>query len=282
MKSATNTALINFLNTNQQFYMADLYTIRLNGGFTVRYTSWDQNLVSGPNTFTSFRIERSKINTIAGIEVDTLEVDVYADQNDMLNGSPWFAAVQQGALDSATLKLERVFMPTAGDTSLGTIILFSGRVSDTEVSRTMAKITVKSELELLNTQLPRNLFQAGCLHTLFDNGCQLNKANYAVAGTVVAGSKTSINTNLGQGSDYFTLGTVKFTSGVNAGVSRSVRYYSGGAFVFALPLVTTPSVGDTFLAYPGCDKQQSTCSGKFNNLINFRGFPYVPVPETAQ
>ena len=173
-------------------------------------------------------------------------------------------------------------MPTAGDTSLGTIILFSGRISDTEVSRTMAKITVKSELELLNTQLPRNLFQAGCLHTLFDNGCQLNKANYAVAGTVVNGSKTSINTTLGQGSDYFTLGTVKFTSGVNAGVARSVRYYANGSFVFALPLVTAPSAGDTFLAYPGCDKQQGTCSGKYGNLVNFRGFPYVPVPETAQ
>jgi hypothetical protein len=32
--------------------------------------------------------------------------------------------------------------------------------------------------------------------------------------------------------------------------------------------------------YPGCDKQQATCRGKFANLARFRGQPYVPAPET--
>jgi uncharacterized phage protein (TIGR02218 family) len=34
--------------------------------------------------------------------------------------------------------------------------------------------------------------------------------------------------------------------------------------------------GDTFLIAAGCDKQFSTCKAKFDNLANFRGFPYVP------
>jgi hypothetical protein len=42
-----------------------------------------------------------------------------------------------------------------------------------------------------------------------------------------------------------------------------------------------PAPGDTFIAYPGCDKTQSTCSGKFSNLVNFGGSPYIPVPETS-
>lgn len=281
MKTAS-TNLINFLNSNQQFYMADLYTLTLNGGFVARYTSWDQDLSYGGNTFASFRIDRSKIRSVVGVEVDTLEISVYADQADLLNGAPWFTAVQRGALDSAILKLERVFMPTAGDTSLGSILLFTGRVSDTEVSRTEARLTIKSELELLDTQLPRNLYQSGCLHTLYDNGCQLNKAAFAVAGTVGAGSTlTQLNSGLGNPTDYFTLGVVKFTSGVNAGVTRSVRAQTGGQFTFALPLVTAPSTGDPFIAWPGCDKMKDTCSNKFNNVINFRGFPYVPTPETA-
>ena len=280
MKSASTT-LVNFLNTNQQFYMADLYTLTLNGGYVARYTSWDQDLSSGGNLFNAFAIERSKIRTVVGVEVDTLEVNVFAKNTDLLNGAPWFSAVQRGALDSAILKLERVFMATANDTSMGTISLFSGRVSDTEVSRTEAKLTVKSELELLNTNLPRNLYQSGCLHTLYDNGCQLNKANYAVGGTVVSGDVTSLNTTISRATDYFTLGVVKFTSGVNNGVTRSVRYHSGGSFVFALPLVSAPAAGDTFIAWPGCDKTKDTCSGKFNNVVNFRGFPYVPTPETA-
>ena len=280
MKTASN-ALISFLNSSQQFYMADLYTLTLNGGFVARYTSWDQDLTVGGNTYQTFRIERSKIRTVVGVEVDTLEVNVYAAPTDLLNGASWFSAVQRGALDSALLRLDRLFMPSIGDTSLGTIPLFTGRVSDTEVSRTEARLTIKSELELLNTNLPRNLYQAGCLHTLYDNGCQLNKANYAVSGTVVSGDVTALNTTLGNATDYFTLGVIKFTSGANAGVSRSVRYHSGGNFVFALPLVSAPVPGDTFLAWPGCDKLKSTCSGKFNNIVNFRGFPFVPTPETA-
>lgn len=44
---------------------------------------------------------------------------------------------------------------------------------------------------------------------------------------------------------------------------------------------TYQSAGDAFTIYPGCDKQQSTCSAKFNNLIHFRGFPYVPENSAA-
>jgi len=26
----------------------------------------------------------------------------------------------------------------------------------------------------------------------------------------------------------------------------------------------------------GCDKRAETCSGKFGNIANFRGFPHIP------
>ena len=42
----------------------------------------------------------------------------------------------------------------------------------------------------------------------------------------------------------------------------------------ALGYVIAP--GDTFAVYPGCDKRLETCIGRFNNVINFRGEPYVP------
>lgn len=280
MKQAS-AALITFLNSQQQFYLTDLYTLTLVGGFTVRYTSWDQDITLGGNTFASWRIERSKTRVVVGVEVDTLDVTVFPYPTDLLNGMAWLTAVQRGALDSAVLKVERLFMPSPGDTSLGTIHMFEGRVSDTKASRTEATLNVKSQLELLNVNLPRNLYQGGCLHTLFDNGCGLNKAAYAVGGTIVAATLTDFNSTISAPTDNFTLGTVRFTSGANNGVTRSVRFQSGGQFVFALPLTTPPLAGDTFLAWPGCNKMKDTCSSKFNNLVNFRGFPFVPVPETS-
>ena len=38
-------------------------------------------------------------------------------------------------------------------------------------------------------------------------------------------------------------------------------------------------MGDAFFATAGCDKQFATCSAKFGNGVNFRGFPHMPGEE---
>jgi hypothetical protein len=80
---------------------------------------------------------------------------------------------------------------------------------------------------------------------------------------------------------YYDNGQIIFTSGANNGLTKAVKSYSGQQFFFNSPLPFVPNAGDTFIAYPGCDKTQATCTAKFNNLANFGGFPYVPAPETA-
>lgn len=35
-------------------------------------------------------------------------------------------------------------------------------------------------------------------------------------------------------------------------------------------------IGDTVKVYAGCDKLNTTCSTKFNNILNFGGFPFIP------
>ena len=42
-----------------------------------------------------------------------------------------------------------------------------------------------------------------------------------------------------------------------------------------------PGIGDTFTAYPGCDKLQNTCNTKFTNIAHYRGYNYVPPPEST-
>jgi hypothetical protein len=48
-----------------------------------------------------------------------------------------------------------------------------------------------------------------------------------------------------------------------------------------MPLPVAPATGTAFTAYAGCDKSMATCQGKFNNVINFKGMPFIPVAETA-
>ena len=56
-----------------------------------------------------------------------------------------------------------------------------------------------------------------------------------------------------------------------------------GAYLHSVvgPLPAAVANGDTFQVWPGCDKVQATCSGKFANLARFRGQPYIPMAETA-
>lgn len=284
MKSASG-GLIAFLNSGQEFQRADLYTITLSGGTIFRFTSWDATLTLNSNVFIagSLLFKRSKVKASIGMQVDDLQVDIFAGPGDSLIAVPFLQAAASGQLDQATVKLEYVLMKTAGDVSLGTVVQFIGTVSDVQVGRTKCSITVKSQLELLNVKMPRTLFQPACWHTLYDTGCTLNRNTFKVSTTASSGSTTStINSSgLAQATGYFDLGSIKFTSGVNSGLSRSVKSYTVGVVNVMPPFPTAPANGDAFDIFPGCDKLQTTCLNKFNNLLNFGGQPYVPAPENA-
>ena len=57
-------------------------------------------------------------------------------------------------------------------------------------------------------------------------------------------------------------------------------WYTPEGIRIALP--AAPSAGDTFTCYPGCDRALLTCTNKFGNQVNFRGYPYIPSPESAK
>lgn len=278
-----NATLNALLETSRQFCMASLFTITTRAGATYRYTGADIDLTVGGNTYSrGLKIKHGRVRHVVGLEVDTLDITVYPEGSDQIAGAAFLTALRTGALDGATLKLERAFMPSWGDTSPGALIRFVGRVSESEFSRSEARIKVKSDLELLNIKMPRNLYNPGCIHTLYDTGCGLSKASWSAASSVLAGSTVSqILCGLTQPGTWFDQGTITFDSGANSGVVRTIKGYTPGAISLAYPLPVTPGVGDTFTAYPGCDKTQSTCINKFNNVASFRGFPYVPVPEST-
>jgi uncharacterized phage protein (TIGR02218 family) len=241
-------------------------------GFTVNYT---------PTLIT-----RGPLTNKVGMQVDDLEITV-SDYDLTVNGKPILDAVHAGEFDSAELRVYLcVLLPSGGALDARSLqaapLMFRGRVSDIEVTYEGIRLKVRSQLELLNIRMPRHVYQPGCQHTLFDARCGLTKSSWGASSTAASGStKVLINSAHAQASGYFDLGTVEFTSGANNGVKRSVKAYTPGVFTLSNPLPFTPTVGDAFTAYPGCDKRQSTCTSKFSNLANHRAFPYVPTPETA-
>jgi uncharacterized phage protein (TIGR02218 family) len=287
MKSA-DPALVTLLSTAREFWMADLYTFTLVDGTVLRYTSADIDVTVGGNTFlhTGPVIKRSRTRVALGTSVDSLDLDISADVATLLSGLPWLQAISNGAQDGAEVDLERAFAATpeaamAGNIA-GTISLFSGLVSDTTTDSLTARVMVRSFLELLNTPLPRNLYQPPCGFSVYGTGCGVSRAAFAAYSAVASGStRQSINCALGNPTGYFDIGDLVMTSGQNLGVVRTVKSYVPGVVALAYPLPKPVAVGDTFTIWPGCDNREVTCDTRFGNKARFRGMPYVPVPETA-
>jgi uncharacterized phage protein (TIGR02218 family) len=283
MKNASSPLLA--LLAANTFVMADLYTVTLVDGTIMRYTSADIDLVYGGNTYADLVVKRRATKTVIGVEVDSLDFSVFPRVTDLVTGTAFLQAARSGIFDGATVRLERAFA-AAWPAITGTLIMFFGRVSDVSVGRTEAQFKIKSMLELLNMQMPRNLYQTGCNHTLYDSGCAVVKATYTFAGTA---SGTPTTTSMAttsaaitsKAAGYFDQGVLTFASGVNNGVKRTVKAWDGTNFTFALPLPAASGAGDTFTVFAGCDKTQNTCNSKFSNLTRFRGFPYIPVPEAS-
>jgi uncharacterized phage protein (TIGR02218 family) len=294
MRNASG-ALIALLNSGTQFYIADLLTIIQKSGAITRLTSAPVDVLStsqaitpaDPTVYTfvagGVTFARGRVKVIVGTEVDDMNITLLCGDADTLGGVPWPQAARGGAFDGARFVLERVYMATWNDTSAGTLIVFGGQAGDVHPARHAIAVTVKSDLAILANPMPRNSYQPGCLHNLYDAGCTLAAATFTVSGAINnTSTTTALFTNLASVvPGYYELGVITFTSGANNGLKRTVKTYGAGAVEVVPALPVAPGIGDTFTIYPGCDKQQATCSTKFANLTHFRGFPYVPVPETA-
>lgn len=273
-----------------EYVSADCWTITLAGGLVVRWTSADIVLQANGNTFAKGPgIKRGAISEKRGVEVATLSVQIMADATDLIDGGPIIPFIRNHGLDGAAIKLERAFAPDwnymAQSGALGTIIRFAGKVTSVNsIQGAIVDLTVSSWMVLLNVNMPRNYYQAACLHTLFDTGCALNPASFSTTGAVVGSAGATLNfaTGLTPMLDYYALGRIVFTSGANSGISRSIRSNdASGNFTLIQPLPNGLAPGDTFTVFPGCDLTTGAngCA-KFSNLVNFKGTPFVPLPQT--
>ncbi len=308
-KYETTTGALVALLATRAFVWADLYTITLATGVVLRLASGDSDWAYAGNTwshggpFIEHPDRKPTAHWKVGLDVDTWQFSVIPRAVDPISGAaypdtigstPWLAAARAGALDGAVVQVDRAYLATwpayprpLALAPIGVVNIFTGRVAAIDVDRSTVMVSLNSHLELLDQNMPRNLYQAGCGRTLFDAGCSLVASSYAASLTVLAGSTQSLliaTSGLPGGSGTYALGRILFTSGLNAGFSRSVRSMTQVTTTLQLTLIApmpfAVAIGDTFTAWPGCDKQMATCTA-WGNLANFGGQPYIPSPETA-
>ena len=287
MKEAS-ARLKRLLIESQTFYIADLYKITLTDGTVLRYTSADITLVVGDARYTPLAIERDGTTQTNDITVDEMHLTITVDETYRLDReTTMMQGVAAGRLAYAEVELHRLFSPEAFTMFTGRIdpdyalLWWLGRLNIERAGGITIEATVASMTELLNVKFPTHLYYPPCIYTLGDASCGVDLEKFRKRGTATGGTRSIIDTNLSLANGYLAQGSITFTSGRNAGVMRTIRTNEGGAITVVMPFYYLPAAGDSFEVLPACDKSMNCCKVRFNNLAHFRGYPFIPVPETA-
>lgn len=288
---ASAGALAALLNSGAPLNKADVYTVTLGGGAVYRWSGFDGPLTFGGDTYAlGPGIRRNRLTFVVGVEVSTLELTLTDNAATTINGQGLLAFIRARGLDKAGILLQRVFWGAASTGPVGALHWFEGRVAGVECDRNEARISVKSGIELLDAMVPRDVYQPGCLNTLYDPACGVTRSAFTVTGSATSATdarRITFSHALAQADGHFDLGAIKFTAGANNGISRTVKRHAAGAFTVLQPWPFPVAIGDAFSVYPGCNKSRTDANGcpKFYSTANvelrFRGHPFVPVPETV-
>jgi uncharacterized phage protein (TIGR02218 family) len=285
----TTSAVVSLINAaraapDSQLVFAECFTFISTVGTQYTWTNVDYNIAFNGQIFSASGplVSGLQYKGSIGLEVNKQQITIAARPTDLINGTPFLIALRDGAFDGAPVYRDRAFLTGPAGAVVGGVRLFQGRIPTVDnVGRTQATVTVASDLVILDYDMPKNLFSPTCLHVLYDSGCGIIRGTFSVNGTCGAGSNSNeIFFSGARAGDA--QGSLVFTSGANANVRATVKVASAGVgYLLMYPLPFAPAPGDGFNVAFGCDHTQATCQGKFNNLINFRGFPYVPPPQLA-
>lgn len=121
----------------------------------------------------------------------------------------------------------------------------------------------------------RAKYQRMCRHALYSQQCGVDMGDYAVPATIYwIDEETKKNLEVGDISgfeyDWFNGGFLETPSGG----FLSIAEHSGSYIKLAFPC-NLEEYSDIVL-FPGCTRQREMCKNRYDNLLNFGGFPWIP------
>ena len=149
----------------------------------------------------------------------------------------------------------------------------AGNVCEIRVEGGRFILEIRSDLDRLNQTEARTLTnQCSGDHA----ACCVNIAP-ETATTVTAVTSELEFTVAATLTDSHVPGRLWFTSGELAGTEPvEIFARSGNTVTMFAPLVVAPQVGDALVVKEGCDRTRTMCRERFDNVIEFRGYPEVP------
>lgn len=267
--------------------LAGMWHVTRPDGEVFGFTSLDVDIVfEGVRYASGVGMAPSAISSKIGLTVDNLEVTSFLNaaaitESDLLGGV-W---------DHSEV---RVFQVNYADLSMGRIRLRRGYLGQVTTRDNSYVAEVLGLAVKLNANAGE-LVSPACAAELGDARCKVDLTEYTAVGTVTAAdaNNRTFSTDLaaatvrltadspGTGApdlNYFNGGVLTWLSGSNAGFSMDVRTNDAVVNIgLQSPMTRDVMPGDTFSVVAGCSKSRDgMCIPRFGNVVNFRGFDFLP------
>lgn len=255
----------------------ELYTFTI-GASVTRVTSAEDDVVEDVDTYSAVPIKRSSV-TGGGPDArkEHLVLEVAGDNTiavQFINSVPGVQAL---------VTIDRI--QRSDGPSYEVIRIFQGKISSVlfEKSGRVAKIRVEPLITAQSKSIPTHTYQGLCNHVLYDDLCQVDDTDPAFRlSTAMVTAETSNQVTVSgasaNGDNYYTGGWVESDG---AAERRLILQQVGEVLTLLLPF-GTPTLGTNVTVFAGCDHSIATCSAKFDNVINFGGFAFVPSKNVFQ
>jgi len=245
----------------------EVYEILANGT-TFRYTSAEDNVTFSGNTYEAIPIKRSE--TSSGPEERDFKLTIEMPTSMAL--PQLYTLIPPAQQPSVTItKIHRSDLGTPD-----TILVFKGQIESVGYERDMkiCKFSVIPEISAISRNIPRRRYRSLCNHVLYDSRCTVSEAAFTFTGLVsaVSGNVITVTGANGEADDYYTSGYIRNSAGTEF---RSIIDHTGNDITVFVPFPTS-IVGESVTLFAGCDHTIATCKTKFDNVINFGGYKFVP------
>lgn len=258
----------------------ELYKFTQNG-VNWTWTSGDIDLVADGLYYQQRNLTRTEILVSGARSEEVVEVEVAFD-NEI--AQLFASGVPEDLIELTIFRIQRadVSSPFAGGDRHLTdvkdlITLWQGRVRAVSWEGTLATISCDLRGTSAARHAPRKVYSRMCNNMLFDGSCRVVESEWVIQGTVTFASNQWINmVEVGAfPNDYFKNGTVVRQLASGAQERRMIYEHHSNTLTLLIPFNGVEN-GEVMTVYPGCDRTLSTCYSRFDNVLNFGGFPGMP------
>lgn len=238
-------------------------------GLVYRYTSDSEDIEISGHTYTQIPgLSRGPIEDTGSVNKSSLQIVAPEDFP--------IALMFEVYPPSGVVTLEIRRTQRSDPTDMKTFWL--GRVLNATWSVGNSQLACESLFTRLKQPGLRRIYSKNCPHLLYGEECRADPDLFVdniVLDGISSDGFTLESIQFGsQPDDYYSGGKMRWDAGDEI-VSRGITTHSGNFVTLTHPIIGLVA-GETIETFPGCDRTKPTCVSKFNNVVNYGGFPYIP------